>query len=343
MSFADVLNQQKEKSGEGGEFKAIRESQFSLGSRSYIKFFPDTVRQVFEVWLRLSDNLPDNATEDTQYCFKVLRINNDKTRDTTTLAKAYGSPDKWKVNDKNTKYIDNGLYKGGILEFKYSDQKGADGKKKRVYKYLTEPQHKSFFDAFAYQGKPHKIDDYPKTPQLRYYVSCAIHEDSWSTENKSYRWISITNSIFQQLASYYREGHDINKLWFLLEKSGEGLDTKYTLTPSSPEKSVVMNQSSIDDSFALPDMELASQVSGAYYQHKFLKSYFTQIDSILKTNYAVELEKLAEESRPSENEEAHQPMSSDDSSVPSEISSALSSDETGITPSGLLSDDDIPF
>jgi hypothetical protein len=344
MSFADVLNQQKEKSGEGSQFKAIRDSQFSLGGRSYIKFFPDTVRQVFEVWLRPSDNLPDNATEDTTYCFKVLRINNDKTRDITTLARAYGSPEKWKVNDKNTKYVDNGLYKGGILEFKYSEQRGADGKKKRIYKYLNEPQYKSFFDAFAYQGKPHKIDDYPKAPQLKYYIACAIHEDKWSMENKSYRWISITNSIFQQLASYYREGHDINKLWFLLEKNGEGLDTKYTLTPSSPEKSIVMNQSSLDDSFVIPDMELASQVSGAYYQYKFLKSYFIQIDSILKTNFTVELEKLAEASKPNENEENNQPIKSDDSSIPPEISSVINSDgKNDVAPSGILNDDDIPF
>lgn len=339
MSFADVLDQQKSTGGGngGGDFKEIRESQFAIESKSYIKFFPDTVKQVFEVWLRPSDNLPDNATEDTQYVFKVLRINSDKTRESSLLAKLYGSPEKWGVNSRNTKYIDNGLYKGGVMEFKYSEQKGPEGKKKRIYRHLMEPAHKAFFDGFAYQGKPHKIDDYPKTPQLRYYLDCAVHEDKWSAENKSYRWISITNAIFQQLVSYYKEGHDISKLWFSLEKSGSGLDTRYTLTPSSPDKSVIMDQSSIDSSFKLPDMELASQVSGAYYQSKYLKSYFQAADNILKTNFSEELEKEAAASKP-ENEEPEQPMtSSGNSDVPSEINAAFNSSPP------VMNDDDIPF
>lgn len=333
--------EQENNAGDSGEgYGELKDNLFKIpeNSETILKFKSDAFFPSYEVWMKPSDNLPEGKDpEKAQYAF---RLKNGETHN--TLAEIFGAADKWGINAKR-RLVSFGMFKGGLYEFEYTDQKNKDGFTIKKYKHLHNPENREFFMNFAFKGEMYDMDSTPKvTPGLKFYTGIYIPEDPYCKEKNSWRHVQLSYKSITQLIDYQKEGYDLATTWFKLKREGSGLQTKYNIIPLAPKLSVDYSQSFSTAELSVPDLNLATKLSTNSYCWKYLQSYIRRADEILGTNYSVTMEREYVEKQESE------PQSSGNTGAPRAVPSVIKdevSKPSGAAhfDSGAMSDDDIPF
>jgi hypothetical protein len=335
----DSLVETQKNTGTGGNSE-LKEAQFKFesGKPVIIKLDPKQIEVVHEIWLNPSDNLPEGKPKDTKYVFVLKRKINKDSSESNLFAKVLGNPDEWKVG--NNKKPWHGYFSDGIYEFTYSKEKGPDGFKTRIYKHLTKPEHKEFFQKFAFEGKPFALDKYPKASvNIRYTANIQVVDNAFCASKKSLMWTNFSNGIFQKLMDMHVEGYHLDKTWFKITRIGEDQNTDYTVLPLPLDKSTELTLAYGEiDTYSKPEIGKNSILASNYYVWKYLQSYIQYADTILKSNYSEIFKKDYDEHVAKYQENAA--AQGNDPGIPSEVheeSSAAHYD------GGAMNDDDIPF
>lgn len=343
----DSLVQDQQKSGGGGS-SDLKESQlkFEAGKPVIIKIDPKQIEVVHEIWLRPSNNLPADKPADTKYVFTLKKKTASDKSEHALLAELIGNPQDWNVGKNKKPWY--GYHKGGIYEFTYTEHKAADGFKKRIYLHMVKPEHKQFFQEFAFYGKQFALDKYPEAGiNLRYSVNTLVAENAYCASKKSLMWTNFSNGIFQKLMDCHVEGYHLDKTWFKITRTGEGQTTDYSLLPLPLNASTELDKAygSLDD-YAKPEIAKNSALATNYYAWKYLQKYIEYADGMLGTQYSTIFKKDYEETEKKKQEyAAAQAQGQAPGAVPSEVQSELSqvSNSAAHFDSGAMSDDDIPF
>lgn len=342
MGFKELRDDVKN-SSDGGSYKDLKDAEYKLvsGKPATMKFVPESFVWRTEMWFPKTD-VPISDPNKKDICV-VLK----NSTGFNTMAQIIGSPAEWKIGNQYA--FQPNMYKGGLLEYKYLDEKDENDFKIKEFRHVRNPAHHEFFKKAFFDGKEFEITKAPsRSPKMAFYALVLIHGDSWSDETKKYRWIGMPLSIYKQLNQQEDENFPLSNFWFKLSKDGEGMKTRYKVTVVTPD-SIGRDLNGLYDfnSYQKYDLSSKTNLTPDYIVWHYSKSLVKEADDILGTHYAEKMEADYEANKSKIKSET----SGDDTPTESETSIPnVVKDEFSKVPAGAaaidphaMSDDDIPF
>jgi hypothetical protein len=264
-----------------------------------------------------------------------------------SMAEIIGSPAEWKVD--STYAFKPNMYKGGIYEYRYTDERDENDFKIKEYKYVQMAEHREFFKRVAFDNKEFEMNKAPaRAPKMSFFALVLIHGDSWSDETKKYRWISMPLSIYKQLNMQEDENFPLANFWFKLSKTGEGMKTRYKVTVVTPD-SIGRDLNTLYDfnSYQKYDLGQKTALTPDYIVWHYSKSIITGADNILGTHFSEKMEADYELNKGKIKSEtpSDDSQNSSDTNIPDAVKKEFATASAGAAnfDDGGLSDDDIPF
>lgn len=344
MGFKEMRDDAKN-SGNSGDYKELQASEFKLesGKPATMKFVPESFVWRTEMWLPKTDvPLVDPNKKDMCVVLKNESGFN-------TMAQIMGSPAEWKIGDGYA--FKPNMFKGGLLEYKYLDEKDENDFKIKEYRHVRIPENKEFFKKVCFKGNEFEINKAPVViPKMAFFALVLVHGDSWSDEQKKFRWISLPLSIFKQLNQQEDENFPMANFWFKLSKDGEGIKTRYKVTVVTPE-SIGRDLNSLYDFGSYKKYDLGSKISLTpdYIVWHNCKTLVQEADHILGTHYSEKMESDYETNKGKikSDSPADEPSNTSDTKIPSVVSDEFKGSQApkgaATIDASAMNDDDIPF